>query len=142
MAGLGPKSSGDVEAISEINVTPFVDVVLVLLVIFMVTAPALMKDTIGIKLPKASKSDNKTVDTLGVAINKQGQVLINGVASTEEAVKEAVRVALSKNSEVQALITADQDSRHGDVVKAIDWIKQGGLDRFAVQIERESTQSQ
>ena len=137
MAGLGPKSSGDLEAISQINVTPFVDVVLVLLVIFMVTAPALMKDTIGIKLPKASKSDAKTVDTIGVAINKQGQVLINGVASSEEAVKEAVRIAMAKNAEVQALITGDQDTRHGDVVKAIDWVKQGGLDRFAVQIERE-----
>jgi biopolymer transport protein ExbD len=59
-------------------VTPFVDVVLVLLVIFMVTAPMLMKDVIGIHLPKSTSSDQKALQSLGVAVTKQGQILLNG----------------------------------------------------------------
>lgn len=68
----------DGEPMSSINVTPFVDVVLVLLVIFMVTAPVLMKDSFGIHLPKATQSDQKISASLGVAVTKQGQILING----------------------------------------------------------------
>ena len=55
--------------ISAINVTPFVDVVLVLLVIFMVTAPIIAKDMIAVKLPKTETSDGKGRSTLGVAVN-------------------------------------------------------------------------
>ena len=72
-------SEDDSGPISSINVTPFVDVVLVLLVIFMVTAPLLMQDSIGIHLPKASSSDKKLTSKMGVAVTRQGQILLNGV---------------------------------------------------------------
>ncbi len=136
MAASLPSSTEDDPLISDINVTPFVDVVLVLLVIFIVTAPALVKDTLGIKLPKASAADGSAIETLGIAVTRQGQILVNGTIATEEAVTAAVKAALAKNPDSQAIIAADGDSRHADVVRAIDLVKSAGMNRFALQIER------
>jgi biopolymer transport protein ExbD len=121
---------------SSINVTPFVDVVLVLLVIFMITAPALMKDVIGIQLPKASSSDTKAPQSLGVAINQAGQILLNGSVVAPEQLSSEVKKEVDRNPEIQAIISADQNAKHGDVVKAIDIIKNAGLQRFAFQIQK------
>lgn len=123
--------------ISAINVTPFVDVVLVLLVIFMVTAPTLMKDTLGIKLPKAGSSEGSKPESLAVAINEQGQILVNGTLSSPEQLTLEAQAALTKNPAVQALIAADENSRHSALVTVIDTLKKAGLDRFAIQIQKE-----
>lgn len=123
--------------ISSINVTPFVDVVLVLLVIFMVTAPLLMQDSIGIHLPKASSSDRKLNSRMGVAVTRQGQILLNGVLASPETITARVKEALEKDPDTQALISADGDARHADVVRAIDLIKSAGMTRFAIQIEKQ-----
>lgn len=133
-ADLGGQSEGG--PMASINVTPFVDVVLVLLVIFMITAPTLMKDVIGIKLPKAASSDQKSPTSLGIAVNQQGLILINGAAVEEGLIIGEVKKALAQNPEVQAIVSADADAKHADVVKAIDLIKQAGLSRFALQIDR------
>lgn len=127
----------DMPAISEINVTPFVDVVLVLLVIFMVTAPMIMKDAIGIALPKAASSDEKKVNTLSFAITQSGNILINGELGGREEVTRVVKDALASGNPAQAMISADKKALHGDVVRVIDWVKSAGLSRFAIQIERE-----
>lgn len=127
----------DSAPISSINVTPFVDVVLVLLVIFMVTAPLLMQDSIGIHLPKASSADKKLTSKMGVAVTRQGQILLNGVLASPEAISTRVKEALAKDPETQALISADGDARHADVVRAIDLIKSAGMNRFAIQIEKQ-----
>jgi biopolymer transport protein TolR len=129
-------SDGDMGPISAINVTPFVDVVLVLLVIFMVTAPALMKDAIGLQLPKAASADAKTLNPLGIAVTKQGTILINGQLADPSSVTSQVKAAMQADPNVQALISADAEAKHGDVVKAIDLVKSAGLTRFAIQIER------
>jgi biopolymer transport protein ExbD len=130
-------SDGEMGPISAINVTPFVDVVLVLLVIFMVTAPALMKDAIGLKLPKSASSDVKhAISPLGIAVTKQGTILVNGQLADPASVTTQVKAALQANPDAQALISADADARHGDVVRAIDLVKSAGLSRFAIQIER------
>ena len=135
-ADMGSPSGDEMGPISAINVTPFVDVVLVLLVIFMVTAPALVKDAINLNLPKAATADAKTSSPLGIAITKQGQILVNGQLADPTSVTEQVKAALGANPDAQALISADIDARHGDVVKAIDLVKSAGMSKFAIQIER------
>jgi biopolymer transport protein TolR len=137
MAAQLPDSNDDT-LISSINVTPFVDVVLVLLVIFMVTAPIIAKDLINLKLPKTESGDGKGMSTLGVAINKDGQILLNGIPVSEESLASETKRAISEDNETQAIIAADVDTPYGRVAKVIDLIKSAGLEKFAIQIERET----
>ncbi|PWU17046.1 MAG: biopolymer transporter ExbD [Bdellovibrio sp.] len=132
-----PLEGGDeISAISSINVTPFVDVVLVLLVIFMITAPLLSKDVLGIKLPKASSGEQKISKNFGVAVTAQGQFLLDGQLTTPESLAQAARQAVQENPDIQALVSADGDAHHADVVRAIDLIRSAGLVHFALQVER------
>ncbi len=133
----GGESVDSDEVISSINITPFVDVVLVLLVVFMVTAPALMKDTLGLQLPKSSQADPAPTFTLGISITRSGQVLLEGVPIEPEAFRARIKEAMIKNPEVQAVLSADQETKHGDVVRVMDWVKGAGLSKFAIQIQRE-----
>jgi biopolymer transport protein ExbD len=124
----------DSNEITEINITPFVDVVLVLLVIFMVTAPAMMKESLKVKLPKTLTSDLAGEgDQVGVAITKTGQVLLNGKLQSYESLEETLK---TYNPETRFMIMADVDSRHGELVRFIDLLKQNNLNRFALQVER------
>lgn len=122
---------------SSINVTPFVDVVLVLLVIFMITAPVLVKDIIDIKLPKTESGDGKILQTLGVAVNRDGNILLNGVLTDDAGLRSAAEQAFKENAQVQAIISADVEVPYGRVVKVIDLLKTSGIEKFAVQIERQ-----
>jgi biopolymer transport protein ExbD len=127
---------GDSDLIATINVTPFVDVVLVLLVIFMVTAPIVLKDAFQVRLPKTANADPRVAQTLGIAITREGQVLLHGKPVDETALRKAAEAALAANAEASAILAADVDARHGDIVRVIDWLKGAGLERFAFQIER------
>jgi biopolymer transport protein ExbD len=125
------------DGINDINITPFVDVVLVLLVIFMVTAPVMMKESLKVNLPKTLTSELTTkADSIGVAITKDGQVLFNGKLLSDDNLKtELLRLAQSA-PETNFLISADTDTRHGDVVRIIDLLKKNNLHRFALQVEK------
>jgi biopolymer transport protein ExbD len=125
------------DGINDINITPFVDVVLVLLVIFMVTAPVMMKESLKVNLPKTLTSELTTkADSIGVAITKDGQVLFNGKLLSDDNLKtELLRLAQSA-PETNFLISADTDTRHGDVVRMIDLLKKNNLNRFALQVEK------
>lgn len=123
---------------SAINVTPFVDVVLVLLVIFMVTAPLIAKDLIDIRLPKTESGDGKGMSTLGLSVNKQGQILLNGTPVTEDALRAEVQKTIAENKDAQAIIAADVETQYGNVARLIDIVKSAGLNKFAIQVEREA----
>ena len=112
------------------------DVVLVLLVIFMVTAPFLSKDILGINLPKAANGEQKILKSMGVAVTAQGQFLLNGQLTSPESLVEVARQAAAENPEMQALISADGDAHHSDVVRAIDLMRTAGLVHFALQVEK------
>ncbi len=138
MAGMEPSSNDDQALMASINVTPFVDVVLVLLVIFMVTAPIIAKDLMNVKLPKTESGDGKGMSTLGVSVNRQGQVLLNGTPITEDGLRDEVRKALLNDKDSQAIIAADIETQYGNVVRVIDIIKSAGLSKFAIQVERDA----
>ncbi len=128
--------SEESEGINEINITPFVDVVLVLLVIFMVTAPMMVKEAMNIKLPKGKATEKSVSKTMMVAISKTGQVLINGdIVDNELLLEEAIK-RKKEFPDIQVLISADKEAQHGDVIKVLDQIKLAGITNFAFQIEK------
>ena len=125
------------DGINDINITPFVDVVLVLLVIFMVTAPVMIKESLKVNLPKTLTSDvTSKADSIGWAITKEGQVLLNGKLFTDDSLKLEFQKISKNNPNTNFLLSADADARHGDVVKVIDLLKKNNLNRFALQVEK------
>lgn len=128
--------SDDSEGINDINITPFVDVVLVLLVIFMVTAPMMVKETMNIKLPKGKATEKSASKTMSVAISKTGQVLINGDIVDMTLLYDKAVTIKADFPNVQVLISADKESQHGDVIKVLDQIKLAGITNFAFQVEK------
>lgn len=125
------------EGFNDINITPFVDVVLVLLVIFMVTAPVMVKESLKVNLPKTLTSDiTSKADSVGVAITKEGQVLFNGKLLGPDSLQTELKRISKEAPQTNFLISADTESRHGDVVRMIDMLKKNNLNRFALQVEK------
>ena len=125
-------SSRDSTTISQINVTPLVDVMLVLLVIFMVTAP-IIQQGVQVNLPQAKAAAIPGTDELlVVSIAKNGKIYLNdNVMSLDElgAKMRAIRINLADK---QVYVRADQDVRYGLVMQAIAELKQAGIDRVGM----------
>lgn len=128
--------SGDNEAIAEINVVPLVDIILVVLIIFMVTAPMFIKPTINVNLPKAASGDQTAPSKLNIAITADGRVNLNGTFVDDNAVSTKAAEEVSKNADVQAIISADKDVPHGRVVGLLDIVKSAGVKKFAISIDK------
>ena len=137
MAGTG-NSGGDDETIAGINVTPLVDVVLVLLIILMVTAQyAAEKDAIPMDLPKAASGDSAVPSTLSVSIDKDGRFYLDAKELTLEGMRGRVREAYNKDKETRAVIAADGRVSHSEVVKVIDLLRQEKVTKFAINVRPE-----
>jgi len=124
--------------IVDINVTPLVDITLVLLIIFMVTASLIVNPAIKVDLPKAASGTEQVKTTLALTLTKDGELYLNGERSSDEAVVKYIGGELPKNPELQAIIAADRSVSHGDVVHVIDLVKRTGVHRFAINIDRDS----
>ena len=134
---MATKLNDQEDGINEINITPFVDVVLVLLVIFMVTAPIMLKESLKVNLPKTLTADVQNRSTsVGIAVTKEGQLLINGQLILEETFWEKLKEYARSAPDTQFLISADAEAKHRDVVKVIDALKKNNLNAFALQIAR------
>jgi biopolymer transport protein ExbD len=133
---MAQKYGQDNDAISEINVVPLVDIILVVLIIFMVTAPMFIKPTINVNLPKAASGDKTTASKLNIALTADGRINLNGSFVNEEVVKTKALEEVTKNQEVQAIISADKDVPHGKVVSLLDIVKSAGVKKFAISIDK------
>lgn len=130
------KSDSQDEVMAEINIVPLVDVILVVLIIFMVTAPMIMKPSININLPKAGSADATAPGKLNITIAPDGQLSLDGQPADEQQVRAAAEQELKKNPEVQAIISADKDVPHGRVVSVLDIVKSAGVKKFAISIDK------
>jgi biopolymer transport protein ExbD len=135
MAGFG--GGDDDELISGINVTPLVDVVLVLLIIFMVTATYIVRAAIEVELPRAAHGGEATGTILTVVLARDGTVYLDGVRRSDDELLARAREAVRTDQDTRAVISADRGALHGAVVHVIDLVKDAGVTRFAIHIERE-----
>lgn len=125
--------------ITDINVTPLVDIMLVLLIIFMLTANLIARQSLEIDLPKASQGTTPPASPLAILLLRDGTLRLSGAPVTAQALREAVRQAVGANPAVQAVIAADQSVSHGRVVWVLDLIRSLGVGSFAIQIDPTTT---
>ena len=132
MAGI---TAANREPITGINVTPFVDIVLVLLIIFMATSSYIVNPAIEVDLPEAAAGGDTVETTLALVLTKDGRLYLNGRSTTDAEVAQHCRETSEKNPKIQAIIAADGASRHQEVIRLIDLVKQNGVHSFALNID-------
>lgn len=134
MAGFS--SGDDDDIIAGINITPLVDIVLVVLIIFMVTTSYIVKAQIEIDLPKAASGQSEMKETFALQIDADGNFFVNGESKTLEEIGAWARTEKARNPEIRAIIAADKKVEYEKVVDVIDAIKVNGIEKFALNIVR------
>jgi len=132
MAGSALRRRG---IIAEINVTPLVDIMLVLLIIFMLTAHLIARQAIEIELPHAAQSTAAPPTTLAITLAADGALFLNDHPVTPDALREAIRAAIASDPRTQAIVAGDRRVSHGRVVWVLDTVKSLGITQFAIQID-------
>jgi len=120
---------------SEINITPFTDVVLVLLIIFMMTTPLLFQPEIKIKLPTAKKAETETDKTVNVMIDTLGAIYIDNTKVDLEGLKAVIASKVASRPDIPVIIKADKEVKYDVVMQTIDASKQAGAKVFALGVE-------
>ena len=129
MAGSASQDSED--GITGINVTPLVDITLVLLIIFMVTAKIMVTQSVIMDLPKAA-SATAVQSIFSVVLTKEGEMIVNSEkVAKDDALLPLAREVRSKNKDVRAVIKADSHLLHGRVMHVLDLLKQAGISKIA-----------
>jgi biopolymer transport protein TolR len=128
---------------SDINVTPLVDVMLVLLIIMMIIAPMLQKG-VDVKLPTASNTTDKpeTQDQTVVAVNSAGQMFLNSVEVPDADLARRVTDVLENKKAKIVLIKADEDAPYGRVMAAMDSLRKAQVEDMGLVTERKVKQGQ
>lgn len=123
--------------VASINIVPFVDIVLVLLVIFMLTSATIIRSSLKVELPRAASGGSRVESTLNLVCTRAGAIQVNGqtVGSLAEA-GALVRRAAAADPKTQAVISADKGVEYGRVIDLIDVVKQNGVTTFALDVER------
>jgi biopolymer transport protein ExbD len=129
------------EIISGINVTPLVDIVLVILIIFIVTASFVFRNTIDMELPKAATGEQSVSGLLNLAIDSDGQLFINGRKGALDDIPQAVRDASQKltdqgrDPKVNAFVSADIRTRYGAFAGVVDRLRLEGVTQIALDTQ-------
>ena len=114
--------------IAEINITPFTDVILVLLIIFMIATPLISQSGIEVKLPQASSKDALgDSEPVYITITSEGVVYLENKVLTSKELKQKIDVLLNKNANLQVIVAADLACRFQEVVRVIDILKESGV---------------
>ena len=125
--------------ITGINVTPLVDVMLVLLVVFMVTSTYIVQQSIQVQLPKADTGENTPkVKNLAFVVDKSGALFLDGKPIQLEDIATRVQAerSVDANVQLQALVAADKETPHGFVVGLIDAVRRQGITDLAINVEK------
>ena len=126
----------DDEMITGINVTPLVDITLVLLVILMVTASYVVSRAIPVELPKGATGEG-TPTTLTVSIDKDGKTFLDAEPIEDAALRAKIKAAHDADAETRAVIAADGRTTHSHVIHVIDLLRRENVTKFAINVDPE-----
>jgi len=131
----GQANSGD-EEIGSINITPMVDVILVLLVIFMVTANFLKKESININLPKVAAADPNVAESTQVALTKDGKILLEGKDTTTESLVRHLEREAKIRPNMRLTLSADERLPYGKITETMGIIRKAGVTKIALSVKK------
>jgi biopolymer transport protein ExbD len=136
---MAAQTSDDDEEIVSINVTPLVDITLVLLIIFMVTANFIVKETIEVDLPRAAHTQDTLKGPLNIVLDKDAKLYLDGTEMSETELKVKINEQVKADKDARAVISADQTLNYGKVMHLIDFVKGEGIAKFALNIQKDAS---
>jgi len=128
-------SSDDDDTITGINVTPLVDITLVLLIIFMVTASFIVAPAVKVELPQVSKADEPPPRSLHFLVDQAGTIYLNDKRVDAASLPAVIQKEVAANADVQVLVSADKKVPYGEVIHLLDVVRSGGVKKFAISVE-------
>src|SRR5690606_11854675 len=132
----GGSSNDDDGLFAGINVTPLVDVTLVLLIIFMVTAKMIVSQGMPMDLPKAA-SGQEIQNVFSVELGADGKTVVDSKkVDTDESISQLAKAAKGKNKDIRAVIRADKKVEHGRVIHVLDLLNRSGITKFAFGVQQ------
>lgn len=127
----------DENIMSEINMTPLIDIMLVLLIIFMVTSSVSLESGLDIDLPETNSTSEKSSENnvVIVSLSKDGSVSVQGKIIEEKNLQESISIALKEEKTTTIILEGDRASELGNAVQIMDIAKQAGALKFAIAAE-------
>ncbi len=132
---MGAATDNDEDIIAGINITPMVDIMLVLLIIFMLTASVIEDRAIQVELPEAATASQIESTVLTIIIDSAGTWYLDGIVTDADSIRAVIRSEQSRETDIQAVIAADKAVPYGEVVGVIDLVKQEGVHQFALNTD-------
>lgn len=132
-AAPGSNDSGE---INNINITPMVDIMLVLLVIFMVTANFLKKESVNINLPKVAASDPNVAQSIQVALTRDGKLLMEGAETDRDRMMAVLTRDARIRPNMRVTLSADESLSYGTIANVMGLIRKSGVSRIALSVKR------
>jgi biopolymer transport protein ExbD len=120
---------------SEINITPFTDVTLVLLIIFMITTPVIMNPAIKVNLPRSQVFTSEDTSNIEVLISKEGYVYIEGKQINNSNIEDVIGDIISSRRDKAIVIKGDRKVQYDHIINFIDKAKKVGATRFALAVD-------
>lgn len=133
-------SSFDDDAIQGINVTPLVDIMLVLIIIFMVASQVGKVLDLDVQLPRVSSAESAPPPTLTIEVGRGGTLTLDGRALSAAELESAVRRAAATSDQAQAMVAADEGVPYRAVVAAVDAVRLGGIHRLGLAVRDAAAQ--
>ena len=131
MASIG----GDDNAITGINVTPLVDIILVVLIIFMATAPLIHNRAMKVDLPKAAQHERAATEALQVVYNAQRELSLSGRRVTQEQLGSELRALVARSADLRVALRADRNLPYGEIVQILDVVRGAGVHKIGLEVK-------
>jgi biopolymer transport protein ExbD len=128
------KSMRRSKLMSEINITPFTDVVLVLLIIFMIATPFIYQSSMKVELPSGSTSDEMSKDII-ITINAQGDVYLDDTKLDLDSLRNRLAIMVKNEPDISVIVNGDKNVRYDSVMQVMDVLKQSGVRNPGLGIE-------
>jgi biopolymer transport protein ExbD len=124
---------------TDINIAPFTDVILVLLIIFMISTPALMQPGITVNLPKTKITDATDNTNMDVLISREGNIYIDDKQTDLENVENVIKEWVVANPNQSVVIKGDEQISYNLVIQFMDRAKRAGATKFALAVDNQNT---
>ena len=128
-------SEGD-GPITAINVTPLVDIILVVLIIFMATAPLIQKRALKVDVPKAAHHERSATEAVAITMSAKRELTLSGAAVNEAQLASKLSAAVKGQPGLHVTLSADRALAYGDIVALLDLVRGAGVKKIGLEVAR------